>query len=76
MSRVLFIPRRAGKFLEYARLLWTEATTGPNALNEARRREREAVVRYLRRASARWGPPEAAALDIEANRIAGGAHYR
>lgn len=66
------------RFLDYARLLWTEATTGPNALNEARRREREQIVRWLREGAGRPASAVHARSEIEraANMIAGGAHYR
>lgn len=71
-------------FLDYARLLWHVATTGPNALNEARRREREQIVRWLQaQAEMPWPWPQggvdvgaSVALKAASHMIAGGAHYR
>lgn len=72
-----FIPKPVSGFLDFARLLWKEATTGPNALNEARRREREAIVRWLRQiAPATFDASASSWLHKAANMIAGGAHYR
>lgn len=49
----------------------------PNKVDLAMKVERALIVRYLRRkARDAWGPNEAAALDAEANLIAGGMHYR
>lgn len=65
------------RFLRFAALLWTEATAGAEAVNAARRGEREAIVRWLRTDARPPGDVHArAALERAANMIAGGAHYR
>jgi hypothetical protein len=70
-------------FLRYAQLLFTEARFGPNALNEARRQERELIVRWLRERAYLGHSPDQYTEDVTrqaiitaSNLIEGGTHYR